>query len=127
LAQGLHHRLQRREIPLFLQKDDWTWARSARNLRSAPARLPLGSWLLHWRGSWSGTASCTPTWTTAPCITGYAAGLGCDVSDYLALEIAFQGRRANGVEKGLSPGRRWYLFRASVFFSLTYRFGHLQD
>ena len=119
------------EILPFPQKDDWTLGQKrARNLRcGAEARLPMGSWLLHLRGGWSSDSQLyADVDDRAVRITGIAAGLGCDVSDYLALEIAYQRQRGEWLEKGFvnqNPPVATH-FRASVFFlSLTYRFGHI--
>ena len=93
------------------------------------ARLPLGAWLLRFRGGWSRDLQLYADAADRPVvITSYAAGLGCDTSDYLTLEIAFQRQVGDWLEEGFVPHNPSVAthYRANVFFlSLTYRFGHI--
>lgn len=115
----------------YPQKDDWPLGQKrARNLRfGMEARLPLRTWLLHFRGGWSLDRELYADETDhAVKVTGTAAGLGCDMSDYLTLEIAFQRQRSDWPEEGFVPHNPPVAthYRADVFFlSLTYRFGHI--
>jgi len=91
--------------------------------------LPLRSWILHLRGGWSADGQLyTDNSGQAVKINGYAAGLGCEFSRYLQLEIAFQRQDAVWNEEGYFmndqavPSR----FSANLLkFSLTYRFGRI--
>jgi hypothetical protein len=119
------------EVLPYPQKDAWPQAQKrARNMRfGLEARLPLSAWLLHLRGGWSGTRQLYADVTDrAVRITGIAAGLGCDMSEYLTLEVAFQRQRSDWPEQGFvskNPPVDTH-FRASIFFlTLTYRFGHI--
>lgn len=115
----------------YPQKDDWTLGQKrARNLRfGMEVRLPLRAWLLHFRGGWSRDRELyADVSDRAVEVTGYAAGLGCDTSDDLTLEIAFQRQKSEWQEEGFvsdNPPVATH-YRADVFFlSLTYRFGHI--
>jgi hypothetical protein len=119
------------EVLPYPQKDDWPQAQKrAHNLRfGMEARLPLRSWLLHLRGGWSGTRQLySDVNDRAVRITGIAGGLGCDLSDYLTLEVAFQRQMSDWPEQSFfakKPPVDTH-FRASIFFlTLTYRFGHI--
>jgi hypothetical protein len=115
----------------FPQKDDWPQAQKrARNLRfGAEARLPLSSWLLHFRGGWSSDSQLFADAADRPVkVTGYSAGLGCDLSAALTLDIAYQRQIGDWQEPGFisdSPPVATH-YRAHVFFlSLNFRFGHI--
>ena len=110
------------EVLPYPQKDDWTLGQKrARNLRfGMEARLPLRAWLLHFRAGWSLDRQLyADAADRAVQITGYAAGLGCDMSDYLTLEIAFQRQKSAWPEEGFiidTPPAVATHFRADVFF-----------
>jgi hypothetical protein len=115
----------------YPQKDAWPQQQKrARNLRfGLEARLPLNTWLLHFRGGWSSDRQLYADVTDrAVKVTGYAAGLGCEMSEYLTLEIAFQRQVGDWPERGFvvqSPPVATH-YRANVFnLSLTYHFGHI--
>ncbi|MFH2108127.1 MAG: outer membrane protein transport protein [Chrysiogenia bacterium] len=115
----------------YPQKGDWDQKqKNVRNLRfGAEARLPLRHWLLHLRGGWSADRQLyVDADDQAVVIKAYAAGLGCEFSRNLLLEIAYQSQKADWSEKGFflkGPDVATH-FRASVFnLSLTYRFGHI--
>lgn len=91
--------------------------------------LPLRRWILHLRGGWFADRQLyTDSADQAVKISGYAAGVGCEISRYLQLEIAYQRKNADWMEKN-------YFFKnqdvSSHFsadllkFSLTYRFGRI--
>lgn len=115
----------------YPQKGDWNQKqKNVRNLRfGAEARLPLRQWLLHLRGGWSADRQLyVDADDQAVVIKAYAAGLGCEFSRNLLLEIAYQSQKADWPEKGFfikGPDVATH-FRANAFnLSLTYRFGQM--
>jgi len=115
----------------YPQKDDWAQKqKNIRNLRfGAEVRLPLRQWQLHLRGGWSADhqlyADAADQAVIAKC---YTAGMGCEFSRNLLLEIAYQRQVADWPEKGFfiqAPDVATH-YRAHEFnLSLTYRFGHI--
>jgi len=115
----------------YPQKNNWDQKqKNIRNLRfGAEVRLPLRHWQLHLRGGWSADRQFyADAADQAVVIKGYAAGLGCEFSRNLLMEIAYQRQTADWPEKGFfikGPDVATH-FRANVFnLSLTYRFGHI--
>ncbi len=115
----------------YPQLDDWpSDQKKISNLRfGMEASLPFYSWLLHLRGGWSSDHQLYADITDqAVRIKGYAAGIGCEFSKYLFMEVAYQRQVADWPEEGFftdSPNVPTH-FGSNVFFlALTYRFGHI--
>ena len=115
----------------YPQKDDWVQKQKhIRNLRfGAEARMPLFRWQLLLRGGWSAERQLyADAADQAVVVYGIAAGLGCEFSPNLLLEIVYQKQRADWLENSFfikEPDVATH-YRADVFsLSLTYRFGHL--
>jgi long-subunit fatty acid transport protein len=115
----------------FPQKDAWeTGQKQARNLRfGVEARLPFRAWKLSLRGGWSLDSQLyADTSGEAVKVRGYAAGVGCEFTSNLRVEVTYQRQVADWPEasyffQGPDVGTH---FRANVFFlALTYRFGHI--
>jgi hypothetical protein len=91
--------------------------------------LPLRKWLLHLRGGWSADKQLyVDRSDQAVKISGYAAGIGCEFSHYLQMEIAFQRQNSVWNENGYFNNRKEIASRYSanlLKFSITYRFGHI--
>jgi long-subunit fatty acid transport protein len=89
--------------------------------------LPLRQWLLHLRGGlFSDRQLYADANDLAVKISGYAAGIGCEFSPYLQLEIAYQRQNAAWGENSYFPNYQEVSsrYRADVLkFSMTYRFG----
>jgi hypothetical protein len=115
----------------YPQRDSWKLSqKEVRNLRlGLEARLPLRTWKLYLRGGWSLDRQLYSDITDQQVkVTAYAAGIGCEFSRNLLMEIAYQSQKADWLENGyfgLSPDVPTH-YRASVFqLALTYRFGHI--
>jgi len=91
--------------------------------------LHVRRWLLHLRGGWSSDRQLyADSSDQAVRINGYAAGIGCEFSRSLQLEIAYQSQNAAWRENGYfpdSPEVPVTYSAALLKFSLTYRFGRL--
>jgi hypothetical protein len=91
--------------------------------------LPLFKRLLHLRGGRLDEKQLyVDSSGQAVKIIGYTAGLGCEFSKYLQMEIAFQRQNANWNEKGYFYKNREVPSHYSanlLKFSLTYRFGRI--
>lgn len=91
--------------------------------------LPLRQWLLHLRGGWFADRQLyVDSSDQAVKISGYTAGLGCEISHYLQMEIAYQRQNAAWKEKGyfLQNQEVSSNYSANLLkFSLTYRFGRI--
>lgn len=115
----------------YPQKD--VWAQNQKNIRNlrfgAEARLPLRHWQLQLRSGWSADRQLyADAADQAVKVSVYAAGLGCEFSRNLLLEIAYQKQTADWPEKSFfskEPDVATH-YRANVFsLSLTYRFGQI--
>jgi hypothetical protein len=91
--------------------------------------LPLRRLLLHLRGGWSADKQLyADSSDQAVKISGIAAGLGCEISPYLQIEIAYQRQNASWPENSYFSNYREVFgkYRADLLkFSLTYRFGRI--
>lgn len=115
----------------FPQKGNWAQKqKNILNLRfGAEVHLPLHHWQLHLRGGWSADRQLYADAEGKDVkVRGYAAGLGCEFSRNLLLEIAYQRQKADWPEKSFFPQSPDVAthYHAKVFnLSLTYRFGHI--
>jgi long-subunit fatty acid transport protein len=91
--------------------------------------LPLRHWLLHLRGGlFSDRQLYTDANDHAVKVSGYAAGIGCEFSQSLQLEIAYQRQNATWGENSYFSNYQEVFnhYRADLLkFSMTYRFGRL--
>jgi long-subunit fatty acid transport protein len=91
--------------------------------------LPLRHWLLHLRGGWSSDRQLyADSSDQAVKINGYAAGIGCEFSQSLQLEIAYQRQNAAWRENSYFSNYQEVSSQTSadlLKFSLTYRFGRI--
>lgn len=104
--------------------------KNASNLRlGLEIDLPLRLWLLHLRGGWSSDGQLyADSSDQAVKIKGYSAGIGCEFSHYLQIEIAYQRQKASWLENSYFANSQEVpgTFRADLLkFSLTYRFGRI--
>jgi hypothetical protein len=98
--------------------------KNIRNLRMGmEIDLPLRQWLLHLRGGWFADRQLyVDNSDQAVKISGYAAGVGCEFSHYLQVEIAYQRQKGYFfINQEVSSNYSANLLK----FSLTYRFGRI--
>jgi len=101
-----------------------------RNLRlGMEINLPLRRLLLHLRGGWSSDGQLYADYFGQSVkVKGYAAGVGCEFSNSLLLEIAYQRQTADWPEVGYftdEPAISSHYSADLLKFSLTYRFGKI--
>jgi long-subunit fatty acid transport protein len=91
--------------------------------------VPLRKLLLHLRGGWCADKQLyVDSSDQAVKVIGYTAGIGCEFSHYLQIEIAYQRQNAAWQEKGyfLETQEVSSKYSANLLkFSLTYRFGRI--
>jgi hypothetical protein len=91
--------------------------------------LPMRQWLLHLRGGWFADRQLyVDSSDQAVKINGYTAGVGCEISHYLQMEIAYQRQNAAWKENGYFFKSQEVSSRYSanlLKFSLTYSFGRI--
>ncbi|HSQ35028.1 MAG TPA: hypothetical protein VLQ89_03455 [Candidatus Binatia bacterium] len=115
----------------YPQKNDVSGAQQqVRNLRlGMEIDIPLRRLLLHLRAGWSDDQQLAVDRSGQGLKTGaYAAGLGCEFSQSLLLEIAYQRQKADWLEDGyFDPGTAVASrLRVDLLkFSQTYRFGRI--
>ena len=114
----------------YPQESDWSGGqKEARDLRfGLEARFPLRSWRLYLRlGDSLDRQLYTGVLGDPVRVIGYSAGIGCEFSPSLLLELSYQRQRADWQENGFFFQRPDVAthYRANVlFFTLTYRFGN---
>jgi hypothetical protein len=112
----------------YPQKGDWHQKQKRiLNLRfGAEVRFPLGKWQLHLRGGWSADRQLYADAADQAVIAkGYSAGMGCNFSPNLLLEIAYQRQKADWPEKGFfynAPDVATHYGAHQLNLSLTYSF-----
>lgn len=116
--------------PYPLMDDAGSGQQRIRNLRlGLEVTFPLRRMILHLRTGWSADKQLAADRSGQPLkTTAYAAGLGCEFSRSLLLEVAFQRQSADWLENGYFDPEQAVSSRFCadlLKFSLTYRFGRI--